>query len=73
MAAFGHPVTGRCVRQQPARVADQAEHQRVLAGKMAARRGDVQRQAAPEPGQRTGQRAAGQGQRRHFDQHQIRS
>ena len=64
-------VAGGVVGQQPAGVPDQAEHQRVLADEVAARRRDVERQAGPEPGQRAGQRPAGQRQRSHREQYQV--
>ena len=64
-------VAGGVVGQQPAGVPDQAEHQRVLADEVAARRRDVQREAGQETGQHPGHGAAGQRQRRHHQQHQV--
>ena len=64
-------VAGTVVGQQPAEVPDQAEHQRVLAGEVAARRRDVQGEAGQEAGQHAGHWPAGQRQRRHHQQHQV--
>src|SRR5580700_3987158 len=68
---LGYPFAVRHVGGQAARVADQAEHQGVLADEVAARRGDVKRQAGPEPDQHAGHRTARQAQRGHREQHYV--
>ena len=62
---------GRERPEQPAAVADQAEHQGPAADQRAGGRRDVQRQAGPEPGQQPGGGPAGQPERDGDQQDQV--
>src|SRR6202000_1766196 len=53
-------------------VADQAEDQGVLARVVGGGRGDVEREATGEAGDRTGRRAGGDGDRGDEQEHQVR-
>ena len=57
----------------PATVADQAEHQRVLANQVGGGRRHVKGETSTEAGQHAFDRAAGQGQGNHHDQHEVGS
>ena len=55
----------------PAAVPDQAEHQRVLANQVGGGRRHVEGETSAEASQHAFDRAAGQGQGDHHDQHEI--
>ena len=60
-------------RQPSAAVADEAEHQRVLADRVARGRRDVEGQPGEEAGQHAREGAAGERERHHGEQHEIRA
>jgi hypothetical protein len=57
--------------QQPAAIADDTEHQRVLASQVASRRSDIEAEAGQEAGHRARRRTAIQSKRNHHKQDQI--
>ena len=62
---------GQRAGQAPARPADQAQHQGVLADDPAGRRRDVQAEPGREAADRADRRAVGHAQRGHHHQHQV--